>query len=116
MNVNFIKRIRKEKFMYEIKSKDITLAKENLTVFSRVIDKDNALEVEVGTNGHHSDEYHTRTYFRLTNIAGTCFDCIKQGEDTVELIFYGNSELDTFIKALEFALRALKEQKNGRDE
>lgn len=100
--------------MYEIKSRTIKIADEKVEVFSREIVSANILEVEAGTNGFRGGDggHGSRTYFRLKNLGGTCFDFKQLDEDTIEFILYGDAELDTFIKALKFAVKVLEDQKN----
>lgn len=79
----------------------------------------NAISVEVGTNGFKGGDsgHGSRTYFKLKDLGGTDLemrvrpayvgDIITQ---EVELIFEGDSELMTFIKALKFAVKVLELQ------
>jgi len=76
----------------------------------------NILEIEVGTNGYCGGDtgHGSRTYFRLKDLASTDME-IKiitgdYGDDGVEIILGGDTELSTFIGALEFAAKVLKEQ------
>jgi hypothetical protein len=101
----------------------------------------NIIEVEAGTTGYcGGDSGHGgRTYFRISNFASTDMrlsfhanysaggnieigDIMLKGNngtagydlqaEEIQISFGGDSELDTFIEALEFALETLKKQKN----
>jgi hypothetical protein len=105
----------------------------------------NIIEVEAGTNGYQGgDSAHgCRTVFRLTNRASTDMRLtfhanyspngnIEMGDmelrgingtagfdleaEIVEISFGGDSELETFIEALEFAVETLKKQANNGKE
>ena len=71
----------------------------------------NIIEIEIGTNGFKGGDtgYGSRTYFRLKDLANTDIS-IKCTDDEVEIELGGDTELDTFIQSLEFALKVLKEQ------
>lgn len=73
----------------------------------------NILEVEVGTTGSRGGDsgHGGRTYFRLKDIAATDM-CLKVSDYPAEITIElgGDSEMSTFIEALEFAVKALKEQ------
>jgi len=77
----------------------------------------NIIEVEVGTTGYcGGDSGHGgRTYFRIEDLSSTDMavkvsgtSCGETGK--VEIMFGGDSELETFIDALEFAAETLREQ------
>ena len=82
----------------------------------------NVMQVTAGTNGHQGGDtgHGGRTYFSLACDAtdmrvkviekyrGACYE--TEDADTVEIVFGGDAELDTFIQALEFTLQTLKEQ------
>lgn len=98
------------------------------------IREQNRLTVEVSTNGispemkglcDESKNYNgfTETSLKLTNETGTFWNVFVNGENlnfeldrlkSVELVFNGNSELQTLITALEFAVKSLKEMKGIR--
>lgn len=83
----------------------------------------NILEVEVGTTGHKGGDtgHGGRTYFKLSNLASTDMRCSIIGYtpnkgrtnisvdevDDIELSFGGDSELDTFCKALQIGYEVL---------
>lgn len=100
----------------------------------------NIIKVRVGTNGiQGGDSGHgSRTHFSIENHSGTCMavscqsnpgsdgrvtigDMVVSGlngmsvaeveAEYFEVEFAGDSELDTFIEALEFAVATLKEQR-----
>lgn len=90
--------------------------------FSKMPNKDqkkiincNILEVKVGTTGlRGGDSGHGgRTYFSLEDLGGTDMSVIVDGKSItsrkIELCFGGDAELNTFIEALEFAARSLKQ-------
>lgn len=72
----------------------------------------NILEVEAGTTGYKGGDtgHGCRTYLRIKDLASTdlCINGTESEEVTIEL--GGDTELNTFIQALEFALKVLKEQ------
>lgn len=76
------------------------------------------LEVEVGTNGlQGGDSGHgSRTYFRIKDLASTDISAsvktYPRNEITIQL--GGDDELDQFIRVLEFAVKKLKKQRDGR--
>ena len=80
----------------------------------------NTLEIEVGTNGHcgGNSSNGCRTYFRIQDLSSTDIEVSINGGPSVnmmssgpiEIVLGGDNELDSFIKALEFAARTLKKQ------
>ena len=98
----------------------------------------NILTVEAGTNGRQGGDtgHGGRTYLRITNDASTdlncrtavgrhekdangqyhyCLDTTDHGHvDQIEIMLGGDSELDTFIDALEFAADVLRKQRDGQ--
>lgn len=80
----------------------------------------NILEVEVGTNGKHGGDsgHGCRTYFKLQDHSSTDMRVrVKNGEWTdlmsegpIEIAFGGDCELDSFVEALDFAVKTLKKQ------
>lgn len=78
----------------------------------------NIIEVEVGTTGHcgGDSKYGCRTYMRIEDLGCTDmrFNTYSDnyGHSSVELVFGGDTEMDTFIEALEFAVETLK-RKSG---
>lgn len=89
---------------------------ENIKVITQEFCRCNILKVAVGSNcPQGGDSGHGgRTYFSLHNLGGTDLRVIVDGKkfdaDLVEIIFGGDSEHDTFIQALEFALNVLKRE------
>ena len=73
----------------------------------------NIIRVAVGTNGFKGGDtgHGSRTVFEIEDLASTDMqvDVEKDGA-LVRLRFGGDTELETFIEALEFALETLKEQ------
>jgi hypothetical protein len=87
----------------------------------------NILSYEVGTTGPQGGDtgHGGRTYFRISDDASTDMRCIVKTHDgkthefdgaadvaQIEIMFGGDSELDTFIEALEFAAEKLRAQRN----
>ena len=75
-----------------------------------------ALEVEVGTNGFHGGDagHGCCTYFRLENLCDTYMDAsYDRNLKKLELTLGGDSELESFVDALEFAVSVLKSQIKG---
>lgn len=72
------------------------------------------MKVSVGTTGHcGGDSGHgARTKIRLENIASCDFRINRMedefGQEEIEIILGGDSEIDCFIEALEFILMILK--------
>jgi len=85
----------------------------------------NGLMVEVGTNGHKGGDsgHGSRTILRIADVGGTDIRCNKLvtreeygANGGVQIILGGDSELDTFIQALEYAVKTLKEQSGYTDD
>lgn len=86
----------------------------------------NNLECEVGTTGHKGGDsgHGGRTYFKLKDLGSTdmragikewCTTALSRKDvETVVIAFGGDSELDTFIDALEFAVKTLKEMRKRK--
>lgn len=76
----------------------------------------NILQVEVGTNGYQGGDtgHGSRTYFAVKDLASTDLEAKveqdKYGSVSVEIELGGDTELETFIEGLEFAVKKLKEQ------
>ena len=80
----------------------------------------NQLKVEAGTNGPKGGDsgHGSRTYVRIAEAGGTVWNVTVIDEDgdkqtfespsEVSITLGGDSELSTMIRALEFALAALK--------
>lgn len=103
--------------MYEIKESNKIADGVGVKTKIAEITSCNILEVEVGTTGFcGGDSGHGgRTYFRIKDLASTDINASvitdKYGDTegiTVEL--GGDTELQTFIEALEFAVKVLKDQ------
>ena len=69
----------------------------------------NILEVEIGTTGFCGGDtgHGARTYFRLEDLGGTDITA-KEIKDGVVIELGGDTEIDTFISALEYAANILK--------
>lgn len=76
----------------------------------------NILEVEVGTTGYMGGDsgHGCKTYFRLKDLASTdiTVESItdKYGSSEVIIQLGGDTELQTFIEALKYAVTVLEEQ------
>ena len=80
----------------------------------------NILKVTVGTNGYQGGDagHGCRVYFSIEDLSSTYMNAKITGQSCgnagkVEITLGGDSELDTFIEALEFAVEKLKEMKHG---
>ena len=87
----------------------------------------NIIDVEVGTTGiMGGDTSHGgRTYFKIRDVAGTDMRCrlFNHGKEyefdnvnQMELIFGGDTELDTFCEALRIGYEVLSRESLGIDE
>lgn len=85
----------------------------------------NVIDVEVGTTGplNNNAGKGSRTYFSLRDAA--CTNIMANVEvdndryefaelEKIEIILERDSEIETFIEALEFAVETLKKQVNGK--
>lgn len=88
-----------------------------VTAYSEHFLQANDLLVTVGTNCPMGGDagHGGRTVFRLEDLASTeMFVRVNRGERTqarqIEIQLHGDSECVTFIDALEFALKTLREQ------
>lgn len=73
----------------------------------------NILQIEVGTTGHcGGDSGHgARTYFRLTDLSSTDIDIsVSDDRKSVEIVLGGDTEIDTFLGSLKYAVEVLQTQ------
>lgn len=102
--------------MYEILAGKRTVNGIPITTWKREITNANILEVEVGSTGFQGGDtgHGGRTYFRIMDGGSTDirvtplrdkYDCCG-----VEITLGGDTELETFIEALEFAVKVLKKE------
>jgi len=103
--------------LYEIKRDEKEVNGVRVETWKREIIHCNILEVEVGTTGFQGGDtgHGGRTYLRIENLASTDINVAVIKDDNFDtqgltLELGGDAELETFIEALEFALRVLKEQ------
>jgi len=79
----------------------------------------NILAVEAGTNGAHGGDagHGGRTYIGLRDLASTAWEVrvtsgagsqLISGPEAIEIVLGGDSELQTLVEALEFALAQLR--------
>lgn len=88
-----------------------------LTTFTKEFEGFNALEVEVGTTGYRGGDtgHGCRAYFALRDVVSTDIrvKIVKSkygGNDGIEVVLGGDSELSTAIEALEFITKTLKKE------
>lgn len=88
-----------------------------LTTFKKEFEELNTLEAEAGTTGYRGGDtgHGCRTYFALRDVIYTDIRVKvirnRDGEsEGVEVVFGGDSELKTTIKALEFITKTLKKE------
>lgn len=101
--------------MYEIRSETINLEGKDVTVYERDIYNHNVLTVSAGTNGLKDaglDTWEVKTIFGIHDNGGTNM-FVTSDEDGFHVILRGAAELETVIRALEFILQVLKDQKDG---
>jgi hypothetical protein len=86
-----------------------------VTIHSKEIVGANILQVQAGTNCPQGGDagHGGRTVFRLIDCGGTAMQCrVNDGEpidaSRVEITMAGDSEHETFMQALEFALAVLR--------
>lgn len=88
-----------------------------IKTFSKTITLANILEVEAGTNGCQGGDagHGCRTYFRIEDLGGTdmqSHNYLKAyGCKGFEVMFGGDSELETVITGLEFIVDVLKKNR-----
>jgi hypothetical protein len=73
----------------------------------------NILKVVVGTNGYKGGDsgHGSRTHFELRDVGGTDMTAsVGAHGSSIRIELGGDSELKTFIEALEFAVTTLKDQ------
>ena len=74
----------------------------------------NILEVKVASTGYCGGDtgHGGRTYFSLEDLGSTDMNICAGGKEfksgKVELLFGGDTELETFVEALEFAAASLR--------
>jgi hypothetical protein len=107
--------------MYEVLSRERNVGGKIIPTWQREIVNCNILEVEVGTNGYHGGDsgHGCRTYLRISDLASTDIEVTplfdRCGSGGVEITLGGDTELETFIEALEFAAMVLKKESNRGD-
>ncbi|QYY35154.1 hypothetical protein [Ruficoccus sp. ZRK36] len=82
----------------------------------------NILEVTAGTNSYQGGNYSHggRTLFRLKDLACTYWSIKVDGVSTnhpseIEIVLGGDCEAETFLEALEFTSRVLREKLRSTD-
>ena len=107
--------------MYDINKGTATVSGITFPVYKREVNGANALEIVAGTNGYcGGDSGHgSRTYIKIRDLGGTDITVKKlenkYGDEGVELVLGGDSELLTMIEGLEFILNVLKTQSKGQN-
>lgn len=88
-----------------------------LTTFTKEFEGFNALEAEVGTTGYRGGDtgHGCRAYIALRDVVSTDIrvKIVKSkygGNDGIEVVLGGDSELSTAIEALEFITKTLKKE------
>ena len=93
----------------------------NVSIKSKVITSANILQVSAGTNCPQGGDagHGGRTYFKIENQAGTSMVIKVNGNETdlsndgnFEVILAGDTECETFLEALKFAINVLENQLN----
>jgi len=86
-----------------------------IAIHTQTITSANILSVDVGTNCPRGGDagHGGRTLLRLSNLAATDMACrIDNGPlvrtDKIEIVLRGDTECETLIQALEFALTVLR--------
>jgi len=99
-------------------SKKYYIDNNEIQVYTYTYESCNSIEVTVGTNALTGDSGHGgRTYFSLKDCASTdmrIFDSERNKyvqTDEITIVLGGETELDTFISSLEFAVKILKSQR-----
>ena len=89
-----------------------------IKTYKKTFSSANILSIEVGTNTPcGGDAGHGGvTVFKLRNEGGTawelrCNGIKKEDPEEITIELYGDTEADTFIQALEYALSILKSQR-----
>lgn len=100
----------------------------SINTVSKLIGGINQLHVEAGTNGPKGGDsgHGCRTYIRIAEAGGTDWrvrvegyqedDGVFDSPSAIEITLGGDSELNTMIRALEFALAALKGTCEGAEQ
>lgn len=90
---------------------NIEINGKNIEIEKMDIISANILEVKTGTNGYCGGDtgHGSRTYFELTMHGGD-MEVVADKENNVCIKFGGDTELETFIGALKFAAKTLKNQ------
>ena len=103
--------------MFEIKSKVVNIEGHPVELFKREVLSCNVLEVTAGTNGFQGGDsgHGSRTFFRIRDLGGTDIETKvlkdERGYDVgFQVVLGGDCELDTFVKALKFAVKVLEDQ------
>ena len=115
-----------KKHEYEISHGEVEVDGIKIQTRKESMESCNILSVEAGTTGHMGGDtgHGGRTYLRISDDASTDMRCIVKTDDgkthkfdgaadvtQIEIMLGGDTELDTFIEALEFAAKTLRSQK-----
>ena len=98
-----------------------TIDGKSIETYKTCLEDFNIIEVEAGTTGHMGGDpgHGGRTYFRIEDLASTDMRCRVRSYDgtyefddieQIELVFGGDSELDTFREALRIGYEVLKQR------
>lgn len=99
--------------MYEVKMNQRTVLDREIRTWSRDVYNCNILEVEAGTNGPRggNSSYGCRCYLRIEDVASSNIVCKPLSDGGFELMTGGDTELDTLIEALKFAVNVLEDER-----
>ena len=98
-----------------------TIDGKSIETYKTCLENFNIIEVEAGTTGPMGGDsgHGCRTYFRIEDLASTDMRCRVHSDDgtyefdhieRIELMFGGDSELDTFREALRIGYEVLKQR------
>ena len=101
--------------MYAIEENKRMIHGKRVTTFRRDIINCNLLSVEAGTNGFHGGDtgHGSRTYICIRNDGNTDIHVSTIGacgDNGVEILLAGDTELETMICALKFITKILEDQ------
>ena len=106
--------------MYEVKRSEQTIGDIKVDTWCATIESSNVIGVEVGTTWHKGGDagHGARTYLKIEDYGGTDIHVTSLGnsfsDNGFSVVLGGDSEIDTLISALEFAVRVLKEQRGSK--
>lgn len=108
--------------MTEIKRNTRKIDRYTVETFSKEIVSACLLKVEAGTNGYQGGDsgHGSRTYISFEDQGGTDIRVQVEGlhndADKITLVFGGDCELSSIIKALKFVVNVLEDQIKGNED